>query len=189
MKITIRHPAGLEFAFEGDEAEFQHFSSLLGQLPTFVGTVRPADASGMSQRADEGPFFPANGEKLVYAGSGTLDVHALAQQLAAVGASTDIERVTVMTWMAEQANLDGLDYGTAERLYDELGQPKPSKMRATFSNAKTRGLVRSVGQGRWKTTVAGQNFARYGTREARGRRSALPSRSQGALPMGGGGDD
>ena len=187
MKITIRHPAGLEIGFEGDVSEFERFSALLGQLPAFVGTLGPPRRTEIDQGDDDGIEVPVGGRTAVAAGDAVIDVHELAERIATLGANTDIERITVMTHAAEAAGLEGLDYGTAERLFDELGQPLPKKIRATFSNAKTRGLVRSMGHGRWKTTIAGQNFARYGKRESRSRRGAAntPRAAQVSLPAGG----
>lgn len=159
MKITIRHPAGLEIQFEGEVSEFDRFTGFLTDLPAFVGTLGPTatlplEANGSSESGSTG---------------GGIDARSVLDKLQAVGATTDIERVTVMAVMAHDAGLPGIDYATVERLYVELGMPKPATLRATFSNAKQKGYVRSVGSGAWAPTVNGENFARHGLRGARPR--------------------
>jgi hypothetical protein len=175
MKITIRHPAGLEIAFEGEPPEFDRFTSFLTELPAFVGTLGPIAAEQHHLNPGDGVPVPA----------GVIDARAVGEQIAAVGAATDIEKVTVMAHFAQESGTDGIDYAAVNRLYTELGMRKPTKLRATFSNAKQKGYVRSVGNGAWATTVAGENFARHGLRAgARRTRRA----NQIALSPGGGDD-
>ncbi len=160
MKITIQHPAGLDVSFEGDVPEFERFLELLNSLPELFGALSATPAADPAVRLGaDGHAAPAI--------AGQINVQWLAQTLSRVGATTDIERVTVMAYAAKEAGLGGIDYALAERLYDELGQPKPGKIRATFSNAKIRGYVQNVGSGVWLTTVPGDNFARYGQRQLR----------------------
>lgn len=165
MKITIRHPAGLEIAFEGEPPEFDRFTSFLTELPAFVGTLGPIDTRARlggppGASAPSGSVIP----ELPVLPVGSVDARAVADQLGAVSAATDIERVTVMAHVSHEAGLSGVDYATVNRLYTELGLRKPTKLRATFSNAKQKGYVRSVGNGAWAPTVTGENFARHGIR-------------------------
>jgi hypothetical protein len=156
MKITIRHPAGLEISFEGNEEEFNRFTTFLGDPPSFVGALPAADRSA---GGDGGPVR-----------DGSIDPQMIVSRFAEVGAASDVERVTVMAQIAVEAGRDGIDYPEVDRLYEQLGERKPANMRQTFSNAKRAGFVRSVGQGRWRPTVGGENFARLGIRPRRGRR-------------------
>jgi len=183
MKITIRHPAGLEIAFEGEPPEFDRFTSFLTELPAFVGTLGPTVAS-TAHTALAPPGGTGDPPPLP---TGSIDPRTVAEQLATVGAATDIERVTVMAHYASEAGLGGIDYAMVDRLYTELGMRKPTKMRATFSNAKQKGYVRSVGNGAWTVTVTGENFARHGIRA--GQRRPTPRRgSPPALGVAGGDD-
>ena len=85
-----------------------------------------------------------------------------------------------MAHLAQQSGLAGIDYAMVDRIYTDLGMRKPTKMRATFSNAKQKGYVRSVGNGAWAVTVVGENFARHGIRA--GQRRAARRGPQ--LPIG-----
>ena len=180
MKITIRHPVGLEIEFEGEPAEFDRFTSFLTDLPGFVGTLggTPAIRATSDDGAGSGRESPPT------VASGQLDPNALLARMNEVGASSDIERVTVIAHEAVEAGLDGVDAPTVERLFTQLGLRTPPKLRATFSNAKQKGYLQSAGHGRWVPTVRGSNFARTGIREQirqRGPRRA----SQASLPVGG----
>jgi hypothetical protein len=101
-----------------------------------------------------------------------IDVRALAERLATLEAKSDIDRVTVMAHAAMEAGLAGIDYGLAENLFVELGERKPTRIRATFQNARARGLVHPAGRGTWAPTVAGENYARLGHKKPRQRASA-----------------
>jgi hypothetical protein len=167
MKITVRTPGGGEISFEGDPEEFNRFTEFLADPPAaFVGALQSTAAPRTDTEAEH-PAVPAIAPTTP--GSGYIDPNALAQALERVGARTDIERVTVMAQAAVDAGLDGIDYPTVERLFGELGQPRPGKVRATFGNAKRRGLVRNVASGRWRPTVAGENYAKYGQQRGRAR--------------------
>ena len=86
-------------------------------------------------------------------------------QFEAVGARTDVERVTVMAWLAREARALGLDVEAATHVYRELGLPTPGNWRSTFSNAATRGYIVNEGRGIWRPTAVGENFARLGQRK------------------------
>jgi hypothetical protein len=166
MKLEIRHPSGFEVTFEGDEQDFDRLRGFLDELPQIAGeAASTTDSKGNSGTGDD-KQEPR-----------TIDVHALDAQLQEVGAKSDIERVTVMAQKAVEAKSEGIEYATAEQLFDDLGLPKPQKIRATFQNAKSRGFVKRVGRGTWQPTVAGENFAKYG---GKGRRSGKTVRSQQA---------
>jgi hypothetical protein len=173
MKITIRHPVGLEIEFEGEPPEFDRFTSFLNELPGFVGTLgeTPAIADGQGD-ANQDPAMRQ------------LDPRAILDRMTEVGASTDIERVTVMAHAATEAGIDGVDAPTVERIFTQLGLRTPPKLRATFSNAKQKGYIQSVGHGRWAPTIRGANFARTGIREPLARRG-LRRANQGSLSAGG----
>jgi hypothetical protein len=159
MKITLELANGDKIAFEGDEADFERFNKWLAKPPALVEKLgaTPAPAS----RALPGNGGTANKE--LEAGD-ALDPRIVAERIKAVGAATDIEKVTVMAQAAVDAGREGLDYATVERLYSDLGFKKPPRFTKTFSNAKTRNLVKSVSQGVWRPTVPGENFARLGIR-------------------------
>jgi hypothetical protein len=184
MKLTIRHPAGVEVSFEGDLNEFNEVKLFLAEPPAMVEALRSMPPA--SRTSIELP--PGDPDPEDIPGAGALDARSVAGRLSEVGATTDIERVTVMTQLAVDAGFEGVDYATIERLYRELGLRLPTKLRATFSNSKQRGLVRSIGQGRWKTTVAGENYARFGHRDTPRRRSGR-ARAQATLAPGGGEDE
>lgn len=107
-----------------------------------------------------------------------LDVRRIATELERVEAKSDIDRVTVFAQAAKDAGMEGINYETADRLYEELGIPKPSRWAKPFSNAKQRGLVRNLAYGLWGPTVAGENFARHGIRP-QARRRATTRRDAG----------
>jgi hypothetical protein len=159
MKITLELPNGARIDFEGDEADFERFTKFLANPPALVeglGSIPASTALSLPSRGDaSGGELPAGDP---------LDSRLIAERLKAVGAATDIERVTVMAQAAVEAGREGIDYATVTRLYDDLGIRKPSRFTKTFSNAKTRNLVKSVSQGVWRPTVPGENFARLGHR-------------------------
>ena len=156
MRLTIRHPAGLEISFEGDEAEFERFTRFLADPPSLVGILSAEAPVGETHQTLPPP--PA----------GAIRPQGVAERMRAVGASSDVERVTVMAQLAVEAGRDGIDYPEVNRLFEALGERKPANLRQTFANAKRSGFVRSAGQGRWAPTVVGENFGRLGTRPRRG---------------------
>jgi hypothetical protein len=178
MKISIQLPTGLEITFDGDQADFKLFQDAYPELPELLRATEPggspepsaSDPQNAHHVHEEAPPSSRTG----------VDVRVLDARLSEVNATTDIERVAVMAQAAVDAGLPSLDYQTADRLFEDLGLRKPAKMRAAFQNAKSRGLVRSVGQGTWRPTVAGENFARYGRKPARrASRSSASSPAEG----------
>lgn len=147
MKLEISLPSGLRFVFEGERSDLDHTAELL-KLVEVVGAG--LDAAPAVPQPDPG------------GGGDSLDPSALAQRLERVGAKNHIQRVTVMAQAALEADMEGLDFATAERLYKAIGVPKPSSWKATFSNARTAGQVQNVGRGLWKPTTQGENYALYG---------------------------
>ena len=170
MKFTIHNgPTTLEF--EGGLQEFERLAKAVEIPRDLLASIRAA--SGPKRRlAEQG----AGKEKEKHEGgdepdtpTGEIDVRELAEQLGTLGAKSDIDRVTVMAHAAHEAGLAGIDYDAAERLFVELGERKPSRIRATFQNAKARGLVRPAGRGTWAPTVAGENYARLGHKKPKQR--------------------
>lgn len=173
MKIELHLPSGLRITFEGDEAAFDRFTQFLTEPPSFVESL----GHGPALQAPDQPLeLRAPSGEDAEPVDDALSPRGLHDRLARVGATTDIERVTVIAQAAVEAGKEGLDYSTVDRLYVELGLRKPARWPKTFANAKTRNLVRSVGQGVWRPTVVGENFARFGTRGAsrsRGQRTPV----------------
>jgi hypothetical protein len=186
MKFTIRNgPTTLEF--EGELEEFNRLAEEVDIPPDLLARMRrgsapdqPPDEHGDDHEHDR----EDDGDRATGA-PGVIDVRALAERLGKLEVKSDIDRVTVMAHEACKAGLGGIDYETAERLFVELGERKPTRIRATFQNAKARGLVRAAGRGAWAPTVAGENYARLGHKKPRqraagGRASARPAVSNGA---------
>ncbi len=67
-----------------------------------------------------------------------------------------------MAQAAVDSGMEGLDFPTVERLYKAIGVRKPGSWKATFSNARTAGLVQNAARGLWKPTTKGENYALYG---------------------------
>ncbi len=175
MKISLRHPSGLEIEFEGDDKAFDRFAKFLaGDLSGFVrglGPGKPGDLpqlqSGDPESKGDAAQGTADGESQPLGDSQVIDAHAVAAHMESIGATSDIDRVTVIAHAALEAGLEGIDYATIDKLYGEMGFAKPARFAKAFSNAKTRGLVRSVKHGVWATTVQGQNYARLGQKPSR----------------------
>jgi hypothetical protein len=161
MKIVLRHPSGFHIEFEGESDEFDRFEGLLtGDLSRFVrGLDAPSHDDELDDHNDS-----LDGEDIAddTSPNGHIDPRALMARMTKVGATTDIDRVTVIAQAAVDAGLDGVNSELADALYTELGIPKPSRWSKAFSNAKTRGLVRSAKYGYWRPTVNGENFAKHG---------------------------
>jgi hypothetical protein len=185
MKISLQLPSGLQISFEGNEAAFDRFTEFLAEPPGFVenlGVSAPALANGTVHELEQGTSEDAPEQS-----DDPLSSRVLHDRLREVGATTDIERVTVIAQAAVDAGKEAVDYSTVDRLYVELGLPKPARWAKTFSNAKARNLVRSVGHGVWRPTVVGENFARFGARDSsrsRSRRSASGERPGLPAPEG-----
>lgn len=187
MKLTIKLPGGLEVEFEGDDDSFDRFTSFLGDLPGFVdslGPVAPRPQVGPAPVAvveDASSPIPEPGD------GDTLDARSISERLEAVGAKTDIERVTVMAQAAIEAGREAIDFQTVDLLYTELGLRKPAQWKATFSNARTRGYVKNIGHGRWRPTVPGENFARgHGKQRSPAKARGAADREPQLLPPEGG---
>lgn len=201
IKIALRHPSGLEIEFEGDKDAFDRFAQFLSaDLSGFVRALNPAPATIAADHALPAPqaldgILPeasgsaAEGPVLSLGSDETIDPRAVALRLEQIGASSDMERVAVLAQAAVDAGLVGIDSDTASKLYTEMGIPKPARFAKTFSNAGTRGLIRSVKYGVWAPTVQGENYARYGrkpTPRRSGRRgSPGSSMAVGELEVGG----
>lgn len=187
MKISITLPAGLQVDFEGDSDEFGLFKEAFPGLPEMVANApaQVAHTPDTLRTTTGASSTDANGESQPQPVARTgIDVHALDERLREVGATTDIERVTVMTQVVVESGLPAIDYPTAAKLFEDLGLRKPAKMRAAFQNAKTRGFLRSVGQGSWRPTVAGENFARYGRKPVKSRMPRPAPAAPLELPAG-----
>ncbi len=186
MKIELETPSGLKITFEGDENSFKLFTGFLTELPGLADTLGASTAA----QALPGPDRPDADEELEGAHADPLDPRHVASRLDAVEAKSDIDRITVMAQLAVDADRDGLDYELAARLFEDLGYPKPPRWAKTFSNAKARGYLRSAGErGVWRPTVQGENFARYGRKEAPPRRRAPAARRANQISLPAGGDD
>lgn len=195
MKLALRHPSGLEIEFEGDTDEFDRFAQFLaGEVGGFV---RGLNANEAEESADTDPDAAGEDEETAIGQTSrslgrdsVIDAKAVYARWTEVGASTEIERVTIVAQAAIDAGLEGIDYKTIDRIYDDVGQPKPPRFPKAFFNAKEKGFLRSVKHGVWAPTIKGQNYARYGTKPpARGRRlstgSPAPQGPAGELPAGG----
>ncbi len=185
IKIALRHPSGLELEFEGDSNEFSTFTQFLSAsggtlLQILNPAIEPKSATpelkatgnGAGTSVDENAE-PADATVPMGA-DGEIDARAVSARVAHLQATTDIERVTIIAQAAIDAGLDGIDYDTIEGLYGDLGIPKPARFAKAFSNAKQRGLVKSVKFGVWAPTVQGENYALYG-RKPSGRRTGKRS--------------
>ena len=173
MKISLELPSGLRITFEGDESEFEQFTGFLADVPGFVESLGLPVGTRDEQGFDDGLEDEDTG------GADPLAARSVEARFRKVGATTDIERVTVIAQLAVEAGREGVDYDTTDRLFEELGHPKSPRWSRTFFNAKERNLVRSVGRGLWRPTIHGENFARLG------HRTDISPRRRGALPRAG----
>jgi hypothetical protein len=174
VKISLKLPNGAELEFEGDEAEFERLQGFLAQPPESLNT--PTSRTTVSGTEDS-----AGDQAVVESRTSVVTPEVAAERIEMVGARTDIERLTVIAQLAVEAGMPGADYPTAERLYTELGYRKPARFTKAVSNAKTRNLVRPVGQGIWRPTYIGENYARgHGRRDIR-----RSQRAQGSDTGGG----
>jgi hypothetical protein len=188
MKLKLKFPNGAELEFEGEQSEFERVAEFVVDPPDalVLPMERPQQSGGKT--GDDGGGGDDDDGGGGGGPRGTLDPAYVAERLSMVGASTDIDRLTVIAQLAVEAGMAGADYETAERLYNELGFRKPSRFTKAVANAKSRKLVRTVGQGIWKPTYMGENYARglgRSTREPAHRRAA--QRPQ--LSVHAGGDD
>lgn len=159
MKIAVELPNGARIEFEGENEEFRLFTAFLTKPPELIEGL-----GSMAAASNVPSLLGGNAKPDALPAGDPLDPKHVAERLRSVGASTDIERVTVMAQLAVDAGRDGIDYATVERLYSDLGLRKPPRFTKTFSNAKTKNYVKSVSQGVWRPTVPGENFAKLGHR-------------------------
>jgi hypothetical protein len=171
MKISLRHPSGLEIEFEGDEKAFGRFAEFLSQdVGEFVRGLSPANIDNSEvpplalPEASTETAYDSGTAETNGGGGNPLNPRVVAAHIERVEAKTDIDRVTVIAQAAVDAGLPGIDYATIEQLYTDMGLEKPMRFAKAFSNAKARGLVRSVKHGTWAPTVQGENYARFGTK-------------------------
>jgi hypothetical protein len=160
MKISLRLPGGGTLEFEGDAEEFQRVSDFLGDPPSALTEPGLPAATSAGRGGAFAADLVSSDADVELEGVLPLDSRNAALRIESVGATTDMERVTVLAQLAVEAGEDGLDYPTVDRLYTELGYRKPARFPKTFSNAKNAGLVRSVKYGVWRPTVKGENYAR-----------------------------
>ena len=165
MKLSIKRPTGIEIEFEGDESDFGRLTSFLEQLPAYV-----EDLGHAPEPEPEGDDDEAGGPGSDH-GPLSLDAAHIHERIKKVQASDHIKRLTVMAQAAVDAGMEGIDFPTADRLYAEIGIPKPGNWKSAFGNARTKGFLRSVSRGRWRPTTRGENFAKYGTDQSRPKRS------------------
>jgi hypothetical protein len=178
MKLKLTLPNGAEIDFDGELADFTALKESLGITPELleIAAKTPPKESEESTGDDEGSDDAAN-----------LEPGYVMERLTMVGANTDIERVTVIAQLAREAGMAGADYPLLERLYTELGFRKPSRFTKAVANAKARNLVQTEGQGVWRPTYLGENYARGLGRATREPRRG--QRPQLSLHAGGENDD
>jgi hypothetical protein len=185
IEIELKLPSGLQISFKGDLNEFAEFRDFVSGLPGLHAggpPLTPLSPNGGDESLAELP---------VGDDADPLDPHVLQAHLDRIGATTDIETVTVLAHAAVQARLEGLDYTTVDRLYQELGRPRPPRWAKTFSNAKQKNFIRNVGRGLWVPTVPGDNYARYGkdaVRRSSPRRALATGQDELPPPNGGNGE-
>lgn len=155
MKITIELPGPVSLTFDGEAEEFERFSGFVSELPELIGELGPLTTPQLNEGSggdaeDEGGGSDSN----------PLDPQALQTRFSQVGASTDIERVTVIAQAAVEAGREGADFALADKTYVSLALAKPARWKVTFGNARTRGYLQNVGRGVYKPTVPGENYAR-----------------------------
>jgi hypothetical protein len=180
MKITIDLPGPVSISFEGEGADFDRFTDFLKEPPNFVSSLGSAPAPtllpGGNGADPEGPET-----------ANPLDPAAVQARFSQVGASTDIERVTVIAQAAIEAGREGADFQLADQIYNALAIAKPARWKVTFGNARTRGYLQNVGRGVYKPTVPGENFARGVGGTPPKRRAQRPALALGS-DAGGGSD-
>src|SRR4051812_30994421 len=98
MKLTIRLPAGLEVAFEGDDSEFERFSQFITRFPEFVESLGPVAPPELGTGGDDQNDNGGAGND-----GDPLDPKVLNARLERVGAKNHIERVTVMAQAAVES--------------------------------------------------------------------------------------
>src|SRR5688572_30708342 len=100
MKIKIELPNGATLEFEGDQAEFDRVKQFLAEPPDAL-SAPPTRSPTKDLEGDSGDGEGENGEVA------TLDPGFVLERLNMVGASTDIERVTVIAQLAVEAGMAG----------------------------------------------------------------------------------
>jgi hypothetical protein len=153
-KIEVRSPDGTELKFEGDAEEFERFVRFVAEDINSIFGARNDDSNSTRESRSSGGG--ANGRS---------PLSDLQRRLDALGATTDIERVAVMSHHAVEKGESGLTPEQAETWYAQLGLPKPGRWHSTFSNAKTRGYIYFQPGSGWRPTPAGENLATHGIRK------------------------
>jgi hypothetical protein len=156
MKITIELPGPVSLTFDGEADEFERFSGFVSELPELIGELGPVS----TRELNEGGGAADSDDDGGGSGANPLDPQALQARFSQVGASTDIERVTVIAQAAVEAGREGADFALADKTYVSLALAKPARWKVTFGNARTRGYLQNVGRGVYKPTVPGENYAR-----------------------------
>lgn len=158
MEFSLERSDGARINFNGTREELDEFldlirreaSELLGALGS---DAKPVVSSAPSHELPSAiPVGPD-----------------LEEAMDRVGASTDVERVTVIAYLVVRSTGDGLSEEAAAQAYTELGLPRPGRWRSTFGNARMRGYLYKSADG-WRPTPAGENFATHGIRRAAGQR-------------------
>lgn len=161
-RIELSLPTKLQLSFEGSLEEFDQFVerlTALGLLPNAASNAPLPDVPPIASEVD--------GDEIALS---EIRPEAIEGRINAVGAETDIERLTIMAFLAKQAG-GGLSAEVADSWYSALGIRKPGVWKSTFANARTRGYIRHTDNG-WIPTTAGENFAVHGIRRTPSRRTA-----------------
>lgn len=177
-QFTIKWPNGAEVTYEGD-VSFSDLEKFLAQeTPPPLLNV-PASPARSQTNSDAAANLQADRAM-------SLDPALVEAQFAQVGAKSDIERATILAYLAQEAGLPGIDIPASEKVYRELGLPMPGAWRSTFSNAQTRGYLINAGRGVYRPTSAGLNFARLGQRKQSVAKGKRRRRDGAELPSNGG---
>lgn len=174
MKITIELPGPVSLTFEGDGEEFERFTGFVSELPELIGEIGPVAPTELG----------AGGEGAARDETGSpLEPAVLQARFARVGASNDIERVTVIAQAAVEAGREGAVFEMADTTYTALALSKPARWKVTFGNARSKGYLQNVGRGIYKPTVPGENFAN-GLGGAPPKKRSAPKALVGPNPLG-----
>src|SRR5437870_1525036 len=99
MKIAVELPNGARIEFEGENEEFKVFTAFLAKPPELVEGL-----GSMASAASGTPGLPGDqGKQGELPPGNTLDPQYVMERIRAVGATSDIEKVTVMAQLAVEA--------------------------------------------------------------------------------------